>query len=334
MKRPFCILLAILMSTALTGKTLHAESFDYKQVYKLRSSAVVVVIGLDQSGDGSLGTGSVIQNGGLIITNAHVIIDDNTNRVYPRLRVCLRPKNFEGGRKRDLKDCYKVRVIKYSNGLDLALLKIKSPPSNLPVIPFADSRTVETGDPVLAIGHPEQGGFWTLTTGIISTKIKDFQGIKGKDVFQTETSFNRGNSGGPLLNLQGAMVGVNSNIARKSKDGIAITDINFSITSRVTKEWVEGVGFKLAYLSVPDKVHSKKEKVDLKLERYPIIPKKQEKKIEQNKVMKPKQTPEKRKKLWAQGTQLTPKRPYMPKNFIKIEDEMESQMEDMKKSFR
>ena len=332
MKRPFWMFLTILISTSITAKILHADSFDYKQVYKLRSSAVVVVIGLDQSGDGSLGTGSVIQEDGLVVTNAHVIIDDNTNRVYPRLRVCLRPKNFEGGRKRDLKNCYNVRVIKYSNGLDLALLKMKSPPSNLPVIPFADSRTVETGDPVLAIGHPEQGGFWTLTTGIISTKIKDFQGIKGKDVFQTETSFNRGNSGGPLLNLQGAMVGVNSNIARKSKDGIAITDINFSITSRVAKEWVEGVGIKLAYSATPEKFQPKKDKVDLKLERYPVIPQEPEKKpVEEN---KPKQSIKERKKQWAQGTQLTPKRPYMPKNFINIEDEMESQMEDMKKSFR
>ena len=334
MKRPLCMLLAILINAAITAKTLRADSFDYKEVYKLKSPAVVVVIALNQSGDGSLGTGSVIQNDGLVITNAHVIIDESSNRVHPRLRVCLRPENFEGSRKRDLKNCYKVRAIKYSNGLDLALLKIESPPSNLSVIPFADSQTIETGDPVLAIGHPEQGGLWTLTTGVISTKIKDFEGIKGKDVFQTETSFNRGNSGGPLLNLQGAMVGVNSNIARKSKDGIAITDINFSVTSAVAKKWIEGVGYKLAYSPTKDEPFIQKDKADLKLERYPIIPKKPDKKMMQNKEIKPKQEPEKRKKLWAQGTQLTPKRPFMAKDLLKIEDEMESQMEEMKKSFR
>ena len=332
MKRPFCILLVILINAAVTAKTLHAGSFDYKQVYKLRSSAVVVVIGLDQSGDGSLGTGSVIKNDGLVITNAHVIIDENSKKILPHLKVCLRPKNFEGSRRRDLKNCYKVRAIKYSNDLDLALLKIELPPSNLQIIPFADAGTVEIGDPVLAIGHPEQGGLWTLTTGVISTRIKDFEGIKGKDVFQTETSFNRGNSGGPLLNLQGAMVGVNSNIARKSKDGIAITDINFSITSRVAKKWVEGVGFKLAYFSIPDKAQSNNDKVDLKLERYPVIPEEPEKKpVQEN---KPKQSMKERKKQWAEGTRLTPKRPYMPKDLLKVEDEMESQMEEMKKSFR
>ena len=334
MKKILGLFFITLMFIVTSAKTLYAGGFDYKQIYKLRSPAVVVVIALDESGDGAMGTGSVIQKYGLVITNAHVIIDENSKKAFPHLKVCLRPKNFEGRRKRDLKNCYKARAIKYSNDLDLALLKIETPPSNLSVIPFGDSATIETGDPVLAIGHPEQGGLWTLTTGVISTKIKNFEGIKGKDVFQTETSFNRGNSGGPLLNLQGAMVGVNSNIARKAKDGIAITDINFSVTSGVAKKWIEGVGYKLAYLDSLSKEQSEKEKADLKLERYPIIPKKPEKKIEQNKGMKPKQPAEKRKKIWAQGTQLTPKRPYMAKDLLKVEDEMESQMEEMKKSFR
>ena len=334
MKKILGLFFITLMFIVTSAKTLYAGGFDYKQIYKLRSPAVVVVIALDESGDGAMGTGSVIQKDGLVITNTHVIIDDSSNKIHPVLKVCLKPKNFEGRRKRDLKNCYKARAIKYSNDLDLALLKIEAPPSNLPVVPFADSQAIETGDPVLAIGHPEQGGLWTLTTGVISTKIKDFEGIIGKDVFQTETSFNRGNSGGPLLNLQGAMVGINSNIARKAKDGIAITDINFSVTSAVAKKWIEGVGYKLAYLPPIDESHIEKDKADLKLERYPIIPKKPEEKIEQNKRLKPKQTPEKRKKLWAQGTQLTPKQPYMAKDLLKVEDEMESQMEEMKKSFR
>ena len=334
MKNISGLFLITLIFIVTSTKPLHADGFDYKQIYKLRSPAVVVVIALDKSGDGAMGTGSVIRKDGLVITNTHVIIDESSNSIHPVLKICLKPKNFEGRRKRDLKNCYKVRAIKYSNDLDLALLKMESPPSNLPVVPFADSRSIETGDPVLAIGHPEQGGLWTLTTGVISTKIKDFEGITGKDVFQTETSFNRGNSGGPLLNLQGAMVGVNSNIARKAKDGIAITDINFSVTSAVAKKWIEGVGYKLAYLPSIDESDIEKDKADLKLERYPNIPKKQEEKIEQNKKLKPKQTPEKRKKLWAEGTQLTPKQPYMAKDLLKVEDEMENQMEEMKKSFR
>jgi serine protease Do len=51
---------------------------------------------------------------------------------------------------------------------------------------------------VVAIGHPEQGGLWTLTTGVISAEIDNFNGVKGKQVFHTETGLNRGNSGGPL----------------------------------------------------------------------------------------------------------------------------------------
>jgi serine protease Do len=61
----------------------------------------------------------------------------------------------------------------------------------LPAITFGDPATVRIGDRVLAIGHPEQGGMWTLTSGLISA---EFNGTVGKHVFQTDTGLNRGNS--------------------------------------------------------------------------------------------------------------------------------------------
>jgi serine protease Do len=97
---------------------------------------------------------------------------------------------------------------------------------------------------VVAIGHPEQGGLWTLTTGVISAEVDNFNGVKGKHVFQTETGLNRGNSGGPLLDGGGQMIGVNTAIARVASDGLPITSISFSLKSSVAAQWLreQGVG--------------------------------------------------------------------------------------------
>jgi serine protease Do len=90
----------------------------------------------------------------------------------------------------------------------------------------------------VAIGHPEQGGLWTLTTGVISAEVDNFNGVKGKNVFQTETGLNRGNSGGPLLDGEGHMIGINTAIVRVAPDGLPITSISFSLKSSVATQWL------------------------------------------------------------------------------------------------
>ena len=76
---------------------------------------------------------------------------------------------------------------------------------------------------------------------------KNFNRIKGKNVFQTEASVNRGNSGGPLLDVDGNMVGINTMIARQGAGGVTITDINFALKSSVAVNWLAGQGMGLAY---------------------------------------------------------------------------------------
>jgi serine protease Do len=113
------------------------------------------------------------------------------------------------------------------------------------VLELDDSDRIEIGDRVVAIGHPEQGGLWTLTTGTISAEFENFNATKGKSVFQTEAGLNRGNSGGPLLDTDGRMIGINTAIARLSSDGLPITSISFSLKSNVAKRWLrdQGVSF-------------------------------------------------------------------------------------------
>jgi serine protease Do len=217
-----------------------------REIYELDSPAVVMIIGYSNSGQrGNGGTGSIIQQDGLVLTNAHVVIEDQTGKPYPRVTIYLKPERVSGDPKADLSRSAKGRVVAFSQPLDLALLKLDGLPGPFPVLELDDSDRIEIGDRVVAIGHPEQGGLWTLTTGTISAQFENFDATKGKSVFQTETGLNRGNSGGPLLDTYGRMVGINTAIARLSSDGLPIMSISFSLKSNVAKRWLhdQGVSF-------------------------------------------------------------------------------------------
>jgi serine protease Do len=138
------------------------------------------------------------------------------------------------------------RVLATSESLDLVLLQVEHA-SSLPIITFGDPATVRIGDRVLAIGHPEQGGMWTLTSGLISAEFENFNGTAGKHVFQTDTGVNRGNSGGPLLDRQGRLIGINTAMARVAKDGTPIMSINFAVESNVAQQWLRQQGVAIAY---------------------------------------------------------------------------------------
>src|SRR5262245_47390724 len=225
-----------------------------REIYERDSSAVVMIIGYSNSGQrGSGGTGSIVQQDGFVLTNAHVVIEEQTGKPYPRLTIYLKPDRVSGDPKADLSRSGKGRVVAFSQSLDLALLKLDGLSGPFPVLELDDSDRIEIGDRVVAIGHPEQGGLWTLTTGTISAQFDNFNATKGKSVFQTETGLNRGNSGGPLLDTYGRMVGINTAIARLSSDGLPITSISFSLKSNVAKRWLQDEGVSFQQMSTPDR---------------------------------------------------------------------------------
>jgi serine protease Do len=240
-----------------------------REIYEGSSPAVVMILGYSHSGQqGSGGTGSIIQQDGLVLTNAHVVIDEHTGKTYPRLTIYLKPDRVTGDRKVDMSRSGKARVVAFSEPLDLALLKLDGLSGPFPVLELDDSDRAEIGDRVVAIGHPEQGGLWTLTTGTISAEFENFNATKGKSVFQTETGLNRGNSGGPLLDTNGRMIGVNTAIARVAADGLPITSISFSLKSNVAKQWLrdQGVSAREAL------AHSDTPGVDNSTERSLLLP--------------------------------------------------------------
>lgn len=234
------LILPLVWSTVASGKELSP-----REIYEQASPAVVMVMGYADGGrKGSGGTGSIIQSDGLVLTNAHVVIEEQTGKPFARLSVFLKPARVTGELKSDLSRMVRAKVLTYSLPLDLALLKLDGVAEPLPVVDVSGSDRARVGDRVVAIGHPEQGGLWTLTTGVISAEVDNFNGVKGKHVFQTETGINRGNSGGPLLDGEGHMVGVNTAIARVASDGLPIMSISFSLKSSVATQWLreQGVG--------------------------------------------------------------------------------------------
>ena len=119
---------------------------------------------------------------------------------------------------------------------DLALLKVHAD-KPLPTVEFGDSSTARVGDWVLAIGNPfGLGG--TVTAGIVSARSRDIRQGPYDDFIQTDAAINRGNSGGPLFNMEGQVIGINTAIFSPSGGSIGI---GFSIPSNMAKTIVYAV---------------------------------------------------------------------------------------------
>ena len=147
----------------------------------------------------SLGSGFIIKEDGIVITNNHVIADAED--------ILIRVGDKE----------YNAEVIGADPYMDLAVLKIKTKDKFKPVS-FGDSNKARVGDWVVAIGNPfGLGG--TVTSGIISARNRQIGLTRYEDFIQTDASINQGNSGGPLFNLKGEVIGVNTAIIAPGQSG-------------------------------------------------------------------------------------------------------------------
>jgi len=233
-----------LLAASSSALAFSGDEEGLSSLYRRASSGVVVVFALSPEGKGMMGSGIVLSREGLVLTNAHVVTLPGVSRPGASggrartLRVYFRPEKTTGNFHDDLTRMAPARLLSISRRLDLALLSVGPVPSDVRPLRFVSSRGISPGTRVLAIGHPEQGGLWTLTSGIVSARIDDLGGVIGKEAFQTDASINRGNSGGPLLDRRGRVIGVNTAIARKGSDGLAITSVNFAIRSGVVRRWL------------------------------------------------------------------------------------------------
>ena len=167
----------------------------------------------------SLGSGFVIDPAGYIVTNNHVIEGADEITV-----------NFANG------DALDARLIGTDPKTDIALLKLTEEPSEpLPFVPFADSDKIRVGDWVIAIGNPfGLGG--SVSAGIISARNRDINAGPYDDFLQTDAAINRGNSGGPLFNMEGEVVGVNTAIFSPTGGSVGV---GFSVPSNLAANIVD-----------------------------------------------------------------------------------------------
>lgn len=164
----------------------------------------------------ALGSGFVISADGYIVTNNHVIAGADTINI-----------EFYSGQ------TLEATIVGTDVKTDLALLKVESE-QPLPFVTFGDSDAMRVGDWVMAMGNPLGQGF-SVSAGIVSARGRELQGAYD-DYIQTDAAINRGNSGGPLFNMQGQVIGVNTAILSPNGGSIGI---GFSMSSNVVTKVVE-----------------------------------------------------------------------------------------------
>jgi len=184
-----------------------------------------------------MGSGAIIDTQGHIVTNYHVIRDAEL------LEVTLPNKTK-----------HKAKVVGTDANNDLAVIQIDVPRGGLTPIPMGTSKGLQVGQKVLAIGNPF-GLDRTMTTGIISALGRSIQAENGRiidDIIQTDASINHGNSGGPLLNNQGQIIGINAAIVSPNDTGNY--GIGFAIpvdtVRRITDEILKLGYVRHAYLGI------------------------------------------------------------------------------------
>lgn len=162
----------------------------------------------------AVGSGFIVEKSGYILTNEHVV--QNAARITVRL---------ENG------DEFPAKVVGTDSETDIAVLKIETG-KDLPVVELGDSRAARVGEWVLAIGSPF-GLARTVTAGIVSQTNRDTELSRVFQRFiQTDAAINRGNSGGPLVNMKGEVIGVNSQIATSTGD---YNGVGFALPSNEAK---------------------------------------------------------------------------------------------------
>jgi serine protease Do len=174
---------------------------------------------------GSLGSGFIISPDGYVVTNNHLIAGANGSGTVDSVTVILSDRRE-----------YSARIVGRDPASDLALLKVEG--NNLPFVNFGDSTRVRVGDWVLAVGNPYGLG-GTVTAGIISALHRGITGSGAYDRYiQTDASINMGNSGGPMFDMAGNVIGINS--ALISPTGASV-GIGLAIPAEAAKPVIESL---------------------------------------------------------------------------------------------
>jgi S1-C subfamily serine protease len=230
------------------------EGFNPATIYDRLSPGVVTVTSLFGrqtlreilGGEGSAGQGSgfVLDGDGYIATNAHVVTDGTGSKLKQAREVFVQ---FEDGNQ------VEGEIVGYDPNADVGVVKVD--PQGLELVPlsFAPTTGVRVGEPVAAIGSPfgEQG---SLSIGVVSAKNRTIEALTDfsiSDAIQTDAAINRGNSGGPLLDARGRVIGINSQI--RSSGGGSV-GVGFAVSGDTVRRSIRqiraGGEAKYAYIGI------------------------------------------------------------------------------------
>ena len=206
------------------GKNIYAEWKD--SIFYIANPAAIlegeeIVLNV-------MGTGSLIDQRGLIITNQHVVENANQVWIYPA------SKDPSGQLILRESEKFLTIVINTDKKTDLALLKIIGLPKKTKPIPMANLKDIFPGEQVFAIGHPEAYFIWSISDGIVSAVRPNYIWLENEaTVIQNTAAISGGSSGGPLFNSEGKMIGVNTMSYEQGQS------LNFAIAINHVKELIQ-----------------------------------------------------------------------------------------------
>ena len=240
-------------ASAPSGGSERAGTFVPGRIYAERSDGVVTVYALFAGGRGGAGggqgSGFVVSSDGHILTNAHVVTTAGDGSQGSEVEAADEVYvEFSDG------DRVGARIVGWDVFDDVAVIEVDPSEHELRPLPLGDSSTVRVGDPVAAIGSPfgEEG---TLTVGVVSATRRSIAALTSNyqlvDAIQTDAPINRGNSGGPLFDSRGLVIGVNAQI--RSSSGLA-EGVGFAVpinsAKRSLEELIETGRVAYAYVGV------------------------------------------------------------------------------------
>jgi 2-alkenal reductase len=199
------------------GKPLTGNDFDPAVIYRRRVSGVVTIISLfgsQSGGDAAQGSGFVVSGRGYILTNSHVITTagEDAPGTTPDAASSVFVEFRDGDR-------VPARIVGWDVYDDVGVLKVDPNEHGLTPVPLGDSSRVVVGEPVAAIGSPF-GNENSLSVGVVSATERAIDSLTSSydlvDAIQTDAPINRGNSGGPMFDARGRVIGINAQIRSES----------------------------------------------------------------------------------------------------------------------
>jgi S1-C subfamily serine protease len=234
-----------------TAKPLVGDDFVPSEIYEARSPGVVTIFAFfgdeqDDAAGASQGSGFVVSTDGLVLTNSHVVTTSGGTGAARSARTVY--VQFDDG------DRVPGAIVGYDPFTDVAVLRVDRAAHRLTALPLGDSSAVVVGEPVAAIGSPF-GNESSLTVGVVSATKRSIASLTSiynvVDAIQIDAPINRGNSGGPLFDARGRVIGINAQIRTETgqNEGVGFA-IPINAAKRSLEQLVQTGRVRYAYVGV------------------------------------------------------------------------------------